>query len=89
MIPKLIKIQYKKDYVYHLKYDDKIEGDIDFESFLWGDVFEQLKNQSLFKKAFIDDTTGTINWPNGSDIAPETLYQKVIAHTNHRATALG
>ncbi len=82
MIPKIINIQYKKDYIYHIAYADKSQGDIDFKPFLWGEAFEELKNKAVFKKAFIDDTTGAITWSNGSDISPETLYQKVLAHSS-------
>jgi len=77
MIPKISKLQYKKDYIYRVRFDDGREGLVDFKPFLWGEAFEELKNQDFFKKAFVDGTTGTITWPNGIDIAPETLYERL------------
>lgn len=82
MIPKIKKIQYKQDYIFHIKFEDKLEGDVDFSSFLWGDVFEKLKDKEYFKNASVDNTSGTITWPNGADIAPETIYGLVQTNTS-------
>lgn len=79
MAKKIKEIQYKGKYTYHIQFEDDRKGNINFQPFLWGEVFEPLKDESFFRKAFIDRTSGTITWPNGVDIAPETLY-KVLSH---------
>jgi len=72
----VVEIKYKEGFVYHVVFDDGKRGDVDFSEYVGkGPVFEPLRDKAFFKKATIEN--GTISWPNGADIAPETLYEKI------------
>lgn len=72
----VVKIEYKEGFVYHIIFDDGKSGDIDFSEYIRrGPVFEPLRDLGFFKTATIEG--GTISWPNGADVAPETLYEKI------------
>ncbi len=71
-------ITYVKDYVYHIVFDNGIEGDVDFVDYLkGGPMFVPLTDLDFFSKATVEG--GTIAWPNGADIAPERLYETLAA----------
>lgn len=72
------KAEYAGEYNIRLTFNDGTEGVVDFADWLDGPVFEPVRDQTFFRRFFIE--AGTITWPNGADIAPETLHQRAIAN---------
>jgi len=77
MLPKLREAKYQGDYRVWLKFADGVEGEVDIENELWGEVFEPLKSKVVFANCSLDKELETIAWPNGADFAPEFLYQQL------------
>lgn len=68
-------IEYRSGYSYWITFDDGLAGLVDFTEYLGrGPIFAPLRDLDLFRKARVEG--GTIAWPNGADVAPETLYKK-------------
>jgi hypothetical protein len=76
-LPHVVRATYEKGFRIHLTFNDGTDASVDFETWLSGPVFEPLKRAAYFRKFFIDG--GTVVWPNGADIAPETLYETAQA----------
>jgi hypothetical protein len=57
-----------------LAFDDGVGGELDASDWEWTGVFEPLRDPDYFARVELDPELGTISWPNGADIAPETLH---------------
>jgi hypothetical protein len=68
---RVVTAEYVRDYKLRLLFTDGVEGIVDFSRWLEGEVFRPLANKREFKRFFV--AGGTVCWPNGADIAPETL----------------
>ena len=80
MTPQLTNAEYDGDYRIKVYFEDGTNGVIDLEQELWGEVFEPLKDLSMFKKFVLDSELQTIVWPStGADLAPEFLYESATA----------
>ena len=71
-LPSVVQAEHKSGFRLRVVFNDGTENTIDFAQWLDGPMFEALKAPEFFARYFIDG--GTVVWPNGADIAPETLY---------------
>ncbi len=78
MIAHVTEVAVVGDHRLWLRFDDGVEGEIDMETRRWRGVFEPLADPAFFRQVSLDTELGTIVWPNGADIAPETLHDRVL-----------
>jgi hypothetical protein len=72
-LPKVVEAEHRGGFRVYVSFNDSTENTIDFEPWLEGPIFEPLRDPAYFQRFFVDG--GTVIWPNGADIAPETLYE--------------
>jgi len=77
MVPEVVGARYVRDYTIHLRFSDGTEGDVDLRDELYGEIFEPLSAPAFFQQFSVHPDFHTLTWPNGADIAPEFLYEKV------------
>ncbi|HEX3391705.1 MAG TPA: DUF2442 domain-containing protein [Solirubrobacteraceae bacterium] len=68
------------DHQLRVAFEDGLVGDIDFAGRSWRGVSEPLADPRFFAQARFDPEVRTVVWPNGFDIAPETLYERASHH---------
>jgi Protein of unknown function (DUF2442) len=87
VLPSVIRAAYEGGFRIRLTFHDNLQGTLDSQPWLEGPVFEPLKDRTYFQQFFIDG--GTVAWPNGADIAPETLYEAVKHSTAQQRAGTG
>jgi uncharacterized protein DUF2442 len=60
-----------------LTFADGLRGEVDVLDRMRGPVFAEARTPEGFSKVTVDPETGTVVWPGGADLAPDTLYMRV------------
>lgn len=63
--------------VLHLTFADGLSGEVDVLDRMRGPVFQTARTLTGFARVAVDRETGTVTWPGGADLAPDTLYERV------------
>ncbi|MFN8500044.1 MAG: DUF2442 domain-containing protein [Anaerolineae bacterium] len=71
----VVNVSYLGNYRVRLIFNDGAVKDVDLANELYGEVFEPLKDPRFFAQVAVNPDTGTVEWPNGADFAPEFLYE--------------
>ena len=71
----VITAKYCGDYKVWLCFSDGVEGEVNLESELYGELFEPLKSKDYFKSFRLEGHT--LSWNNGADFAPEFLREQI------------
>jgi Protein of unknown function (DUF2442) len=72
------EVEYLGGYRLRLTFADGVIGVVDLASKFAspvGPVFEALRDEEFFAKVRVDQELGTVVWPNGADLAPDSLHE--------------
>jgi hypothetical protein len=76
----VIEARHVKNYILWLRFSDGLEGEVDLEAELEGEIFEPLREPEVFRSFSVHPEFRTVVWENGADFAPEFLYGLVKVH---------
>ena len=74
---RVAEARYVRDYLIWLRFTDGLSGEVDLREELDGPMFEPLRLPEMFRSVRLHPELHTIVWPNGADLAPEFLHEKV------------
>ncbi len=60
-----------------ITFADGLQGEVEVLERMRGPVFETARTSEGFANVEVDTETGTVTWPGGADLAPDTLYERV------------
>lgn len=69
--------EYVTDHILSVTFNDGVKADIDFTRWIEKyPFFAPLRDVEYFKNFSLDGWT--VSWPNGADVAPETLHKMAV-----------
>lgn len=78
MNPRVKHVKPQSNYTLLLVFTNNEQKIFDVKPYLGKGIFKELKDASVFNsvKPFI----GSIQWKNGQDLCPDTLYEESVPH---------
>ena len=71
----VVEARHVDGYMLELKFENGKTGRFDFSSYAKrGGVFSHFSDIGYFKQFRVNKELGVLCWPDGQDVAPETLY---------------
>lgn len=77
LTPHLTTVAVRAHGVLGVVFADGLAGDVEVLSRMIGPVFEHARTVEGFAAAELDPESGTVTWPGGADLAPDTLYERL------------
>ena len=75
MIPRVIAVEVCGPHSLKLTFHDGVAKKVNLLRLLVGPIYQPLLEPAFFRQVLLDPVAGTVVWPNGADVAPETLYE--------------
>jgi Protein of unknown function (DUF2442) len=76
---RIVEVEVVGEHRLRLAFEDGVSGELDASSWDWSGVFEPLRDPVYFARVEFDEELEAISWPNGADVAPETLHLWIAA----------
>ncbi len=77
LTPDITAVDVVRHGVLRLTFADGLSGEVEVLDRMRGPVFTEARSPDGFGEATVDSETGTVVWPDGADLAPDTLYERV------------
>jgi Protein of unknown function (DUF2442) len=77
LTPDITEARVVRHGVLALTFADGLQGEVDVLGRMRGPVFDEARTPDGFAEVEVDAETGTVRWPGGADLAPDTLYVRV------------
>ncbi|MBM4394202.1 MAG: DUF2442 domain-containing protein [Deltaproteobacteria bacterium] len=81
---RIVYLEARHPYRLFVRFDDGTEGEDDLAGRMNGPVFEPLKDPAFFARVRLAEW-GAPCWPNGVDIAPDALYERIRSASADRS----
>lgn len=78
---RIVDVEARDEYRIWIKFEDGVEGEVDLSDLVGKGVFEGWTNRSTFRRVSVNEETGTVTWPGGVDLCPDSLYEEVTGES--------
>ena len=83
----IIYAEARKEFRLFIRFADGLSGEVDVSYLVDRGVFKAWKKPGFFQKVFVDPDMQTVCWPGGLDLAPDALYEKIVAMQKRKRKA--